>query len=128
MTRLRDDIREDWTFAALERFWADVRFAARLLAKNAGFTSVVVLTLAIGIGVNNAMFTLGSAMMGRSLPFDNPDRFVLVSSRDAIRNRDMSWLDYQDWQAATSTFVGIGAFTETTNVSWERSFPQTHFD
>jgi putative ABC transport system permease protein len=60
----------------------DLRFAARLLAKDRGFTAVAVLALALGVGVNNALFTIVDALCIRGLPIDRPDRVVDISERD----------------------------------------------
>ncbi len=68
-------------------FLQDLRFAIRLLVKDRGFTAVAVLALALGIGVNATVFTFVNAVLIRGLPFNDPDRIVVVVSRDA-RNRD----------------------------------------
>jgi putative ABC transport system permease protein len=79
--------------------WQDIRFAVRLLAKDRWFTLVATIALALGIGVNNTVFTLVNAVLIRSLPFDEPDRIVSLGTRDA-RGRDgsVSIKDYEDWR------------------------------
>src|SRR5258708_8088124 len=104
----------------------DLRFAVRLLIKDRWFTSVAVIALALGIGVNATVFTFVNAVLIRGLPFDNPDRIMVVGTRDA-RNRDRgaSYLDFQDWRAATRTFSGLAAYRgQTMNIIDEGRAPE----
>jgi putative ABC transport system permease protein len=66
-----------WTFAWLESLRQDLRYAARMLGKNPGFTSVAVLTLAVGIGASTAVFSLVNTILLKPLPFPDPGRIVL---------------------------------------------------
>jgi predicted permease len=80
--------------------WQDVRYAARLLAKDRWFTIVAAVALALGIGVNATVFTFVNAVLLRGLPFANPDRIMWVGTRNAQRqDRPMSILDYEDWRS-----------------------------
>ena len=67
--------------------WQDLRFAVRLLVKDRWFTARRRIALALGIGVNTTVFTFVNAVLIRGLPFDNPDRIIVVGTRDA-RDRD----------------------------------------
>jgi predicted permease len=69
------------TLPSLESLWQDVRYAVRLMGKNPGFTAVVVLTLALGIGANTAIFTLVQKILLRSLPVANPSQLYRVGDR-----------------------------------------------
>src|SRR5881227_1762619 len=99
----------------------DLRFAVRLLVKDRWFTAVAVVALALGIGVNATVFTFVNAVLIRGLPFNDPDRILLIASRDAKgRDRGASYPDFQDWRAATKTFASLSAFGNATmNVSDE---------
>src|SRR6266571_4216303 len=89
--------------------WQDLRFAARLLIKDRWFTAVAAIALALGIGVNNTVFTLVNAVLIRGLPFENPDRIISIGMTDARgRQLGVSRLDLNDWREGARSF---SAFT-----------------
>jgi putative ABC transport system permease protein len=104
----------------------DLRFAVRLLVKDKWFTAVAVIALALGIGVNATVFTFVNAVLIRGLPFNDPDRIVVVGTRDGRgRDRGASYQDFVDWRAATRTFSGVAAYSgQTMNISDEGRAPE----
>jgi predicted permease len=107
--------------------WQDVQFALRLLLKDKWFSLVAVVALALGIGVNAAVFTFVNAVLIRGLPYADSDRLMAVNSRDTVRDRQMgvSYLDYKDWAAAAKSFSGLAAYNGATmNLSDEGRSPE----
>ena len=84
-TLLRENVRAMWSWGLLEQIVQDVRHAMRTLRRSLGFTVTAVLTLALGIGANTAMFSLLDAVLLRALPFHESHRLVEIWGRDAQR-------------------------------------------
>ena len=94
--------------------WLDFRYACRMLAKRPGFSAVVIVTLALGIGATTAIFSVVDGVMLRPLPFPKIDRILMLRERTIDgRAMSVSWPDFQDWQQQNTVFDHVGVFRPT---------------
>ena len=98
----------------IEEFLRDVRYGRRLLAKNPGITLIAVVTLALGIGANTAIFTVVNAFLLRPLPYGDPDHLVMVDSQHRGQSMGVSFADYKDWLRQNKVFDELAFF----NLRW----------
>jgi putative ABC transport system permease protein len=97
----------------------DLRYGARMLWKNPGFTSIAVITLALGIGANTAIFSVVNAVLLQDLPYRDADRLVMVWEHNRPRNRPMNVVNpanYGDWRAQNGVFEDMAAFVDSRSV------------
>ncbi len=95
----------------LGNLWQDLRYGVRVLWKDRGFTAVAVLTLALGIGANSAVFTMVNSVLLRQLPFKDPDRLVWVwSVRPESDARSFTLPEFLDYSRQTQSFEQLSAF------------------
>jgi putative ABC transport system permease protein len=114
---VKEDIRRTWGWVPLEEFVRDIRFAFRQLRKSPGFSAVAILTLALGIGANTAMFSVVDAVLIRPLPYRDADRLAMVwedaSSIGFPRNVVSPW-NWQEWRRRSAVFSDIAATEKST--------------
>src|SRR5215470_3896017 len=108
----RDQRKVSW----LEDFVHDLRFAARTLRRNPGFTLVALLTLALGIGANTAIFSVIDAVLLRPLPYGDPSQLVVVWEWNTLhgnRHNTVSPPNFLDWQKENHVFSEMAYFADT---------------
>src|SRR6266516_136158 len=89
----------------------DLRYGARMLRKNPGFTLIAVITLALGIGANTAIFSLVHGVLLRPLPYPESDRLVWLSERTAnFPSISISYPNFIDWQTQQTVFDHLGLY------------------
>lgn len=103
LTLAAEDARAAWGWTWLESILADVRYGVRVLLKSPGFACAAVLSLALGIGANTAVFSIVYNVLLRPLPYPDPDRIVRVGEYSTLS--DISIPEYEFWKANTPSFA-----------------------
>jgi len=111
----KEAYRERRGIPAIENFAQDLRYGARMLWSNPGFTVVAVLTLALGIGANAAIFSIVDAVLIRPLPFKDPSRLVLLNEYNPgkVGSAGVPYPDYVAWKNQNKTFEETAAYWNT---------------
>src|ERR687888_185671 len=95
----------------MQSLWQDLRYGARMLLKKPGFTLIAVITLALGIGANTAIFSVINGVLLKPLPYREPDRLVMLW--EAMKGGDrvlVSYPNYLDWRARQRGFEDIAVY------------------
>jgi putative ABC transport system permease protein len=124
VTLTEEDSREVWQWPSIENFLMDVRFGARMLRKNPGFTAVAVLTLGLGIGANTAIFGVVNAVLLRPLPFKQPSRLMMLFEgipKLGFPKMGFSAPDFVVFERAQKSFESVGVYqNKYFNISGDR--------
>jgi putative ABC transport system permease protein len=115
--QVKEQVREErignWFRSAL----SDCRFGFRQLRNNPGFTAVAVLTLALGIGANTALFTVVESVLLRPLPYPHSDRLTFIAPKsDKVGFATTSWLNYRDIRDQSRSFAAVGLYANDVTV------------
>jgi len=133
---VKDRVRDVGWESIAESCWKDLRYAIRLLLRSPGFTSVAVLSLALGIGANTAIFQLADAIRLRPLPVEHPEQLAEVRMADPTRGRmgtfsgrrplftNALWEEFRQRQQAFSGVVAWGAYPVNLSTRGESRYVQ----
>ena len=111
MEQVKQTVRDGRTGTFMETLIQDLRFALRTLVRTSGFSTVIVLTLALGIGANSAIFTLVNGILVKPLPYPEPNR-LLTLWETSLRDRTLGTVapsNFYDWQQQTHSFDKMAA-------------------
>src|SRR5256884_9597608 len=120
VTLMEENARDVWRWPSIENLLHDLRYGFRMLTKNPGFSIVAILTLALGIGANTAIFSVVYAALIRPLPYLQPDRLITFtelrlqegqSAQSSARIWDSSYPDYLDWTRQSKSFQSLAGFS-----------------
>jgi predicted permease len=111
LSLVAEDTRAMWGWPVLEQVWQDAAYGLRSLRRTPGFTAAAVVTLALGIGVNTAIFSVVNGVLLNPLPYPGPDQLVALYSRTADQQRDnSSYPNFLDWARGNRSFSDLAAF------------------
>jgi predicted permease len=93
-------------------FWQDIRYGLRMLARRPAITLIAVVTLALGVGANTAIFSVVDAVLLRPLPYKQPDRLVfLTEESQQVPDMSISMADFNDWRATNTVFESMAPYS-----------------
>jgi predicted permease len=112
--RFKEEVRDEHTFLVLDQLRQDLAYTARAALRSPGFTTVVILTLALGVGATTAIFSVVRGVLLRELPFGTPDRLVRMWAANPTRNAlraSLSIPNFDDWRRLGTAFDRMAAYS-----------------
>jgi putative ABC transport system permease protein len=110
VAQVQEEVRDTWFWRWLQNVGRDMRYAVRVMSANPGFTVTAILSLALGIGANTAIFSILHALVLRSLPVSDPQRLVIVTRNETVSSPYPLFLDIRD---QSQSLEGVLAFRTT---------------
>ncbi len=111
VARIKEDTRAVWGWMRLEQILQDIRYALRTLRKNPGFATVAIVTLALGIGMNTAVFSVVNAVLIKPLPYPDARRLVsLADYNERFKMEAVAGPDFVDWKSQAQSFEKMAAY------------------
>ena len=111
--QVKEEVRDVRAGAWLDTLLQDLRYGARTLRKNPGFAAIALLTLALGIGANTAIFSVVQGVLLSPLPYNQPNRLVVImESNPRYAHVWVSYPNFQDWQRHAQSFLRMAAFRQ----------------
>jgi predicted permease len=111
--QVKEECRDSWATRFLDHLWQDLAYGLRGLRRNPGFSAIVILTLALGIGANTAIFSVVHGVLLRALPYAEPDRLLMVS-QSALKGGQpsigFSVPDFTDFRAKNRAFAALAEY------------------
>jgi putative ABC transport system permease protein len=107
---VREDVRAAWGWTRFEQFWSDVRYGLRQLRRSPAFSAIAITTLALGIGVNTAIFSAVDAVLIRPLPYTDADRLVMIwddMSNIGFPKHLSTPAEWREWRRSNTVFTDI---------------------
>lgn len=102
--------RDTWGFPPAESFLQDVRYGVRALRRSPAFSLVVILTFALGVGVNTAIFSVVNAVLLKPLPYPDSERLVRLGEANAKSDFSVTWGNFNYWREGNHSFDEMAAF------------------
>src|SRR5580658_3006319 len=110
LSQVKEECREARGVQMMETLFQDVRYGLRLLRKSPGFTAVALLTLALGIGANTAIFSVVYGVLLRPLPYQDPSRLIVLNeTTPRVGTVSVSYPNFLDWRAQSHQFSEMAA-------------------
>src|SRR5258708_9708235 len=130
-TRTKEATREMWKYASVERFMQDLRYGARLFWRSPSFSIVAILTLALGIGANTAIFSVVNAVLLKPLPYPEPNRLVHIwegKVGEGASKNVVEPFNFLDWRERNHSFeqmaaINVGVTLNVTGMGEPEALP-----